>query len=137
MTNEVVKYAPKAVIEELDHSYKQLTLAGLFENIDGKDRWLKHTADWFNLDLMDPDEYQELVAKHVLGIERLQPERENRWYVQDDVHGNTYWELDCNNHPTEWDFNAHGQPTYENGMTKEQATEYAELFGGEVKEIKR
>lgn len=80
-------------------------------------------------------EREQAVINHVFGGEKLQPEREPRFYVQNDTHGNTYFDLSLRDAygdqvPTQQDFNAHGKPTYERGMSEEQADLFIQAFGG-------
>lgn len=136
MENKVVKYAPKEVIEELDNWEKpHNSVAVLLEDILYKLNGFTRETSQFVYG--DSNEYSNTVgelavAKHVFGIERLQPERETR-YIVTDGGGNFYLEngslyIDSAESNDAKDYR--GQ-----GMTKEQADALVDNFGGSAVEI--
>lgn len=147
MGNEVVKYAPKAVIEELDSFNCQVTngLRNVF-NLFGSDDLLDTVGsfdanvvtEWvYRTDKVGACQMRELaVINHYLGIESLQPERETKYYVSsEDYDGETvvYFMtdlgiIDCAQYDT--------VIIYEAGFSKQLAEAIVAEVGGEIKEIK-
>lgn len=129
-----VKDAPKAVIEELDNFDDGENFpSGLLTWIIDHEDSLENTTKW--LYRSDNQREKEVaVVNHVFGNERLQPEREPRWTVEKEINGYT---KSLVFESGETNFRSYTpNATYMFGLTEEQARGYAELFGGEPKEIK-
>ena len=135
MTNKIT-HAPADVIAELDGITEPIALPStLLEWVyDQNDEELSRTHNW--LYGSDGQEHRELaVVLHFMNIERLQPERVPRWYVETtDLDGVTVYVRMGDTIPTTVNYS--GVPDYKNGMTEKQAKGYAGLFGGGAKEIK-
>ncbi|ARQ94573.1 hypothetical protein pwc_39 [Weissella phage PWc] len=141
MTNEVVKYAPKAVIEELsDVDIEWLYIADILDSLEESEGDYLNTQKWLNYDesnIKDVNDRETAIVNHLMGIERLQPEREPRYYVEfyDDVddrsiiHGCSYLPVDVT-------FDNVYVPHYEHGLDHETAEKAQALYGGTIKEIK-
>lgn len=140
MENEVVKYAPKAVIEELDKIKNIDMIYELFQqgcvldvttfgNSNIVDTWVYGIG--YELTLK-----RELaVINHVFGNERLQPEREPRYYVKFiDSEGDLTYVRASNVRSVYLTLNF--APDYEQGIDYETAAKAQALYGGTIKEIK-
>ncbi|QVV90842.1 hypothetical protein [Weissella tructae] len=135
MTNKVT-HAPKAVIEKLDKLKNTDMIYELFEQgsvLDANTYGDNNVVDSWVYEVEDgPILQRELaVINHVFNNERLQPERDPRWYVEKD---GGIIQIDIDGVPEL--LSGHNQLEYELCMTEAQARGYAELFGGEAKEIK-
>ncbi|MCW0953275.1 hypothetical protein OIT44_04190 [Weissella ceti] len=132
MTNKIT-HAPQTVINQLDGINRKAIaspreLLIVFPDISILDDWV-YDGDG------NYEDKQLAIVNHFFGDEKLQPEREPRYYVQNDTHGNTYWVLSKANvfhdrEPAVWDFNMHGAPEYEEGMSETQADLFIQAFGG-------
>lgn len=133
MTNKIT-HAPADVISELDKLDSWgVTPRDLLNEINS-DTKKRHNAHVFVYQhgATTTAERQLAIVNHVFGDIKLQPEREPRWYVQ--VESGQKVELDERGIPDIYRLNT--SVPYENGMSEKQAKGYAELFGGEAKEIK-
>jgi len=144
-----VTHAPQEVIDELDTAMR--TLAGdgvyeLFRNgqvLDANDFDVyknNSVAAWvYSGDVSSKLVMRELaVINHLLKIERLQPERETRYYVEFIGTNDISWEVRSSNTKSvgvflkcEDEFRS-----YEQGITHDLAVKAQALYGGEIKEIK-
>lgn len=130
-----VKYAPKAVIDELDDF--EGTPSDLFSEDEGILLKLSKTGKWVFLSAGAWQKEREIaVYNHVFGDERLQPEREPRYYVNSiDVDGEdvTYYLTDLRI----LDFcQSRENVKYECGMSKQLAEAIVAEIGGTIEEIK-
>lgn len=142
MTNEAVKYAPKAVIDELDNNAKDYIPFGLleviikpeFDNMVNTRNWYKRMRESdINESILKT---QMAIINHVFGNERLQPEREPRYYVEfvDDM-GNNIQILSSNYLKVSICY-SDSTPNYEEGLNHGTAVKAQALYGGTIEEIK-
>ncbi|MHD0286830.1 hypothetical protein [Weissella tructae] len=137
MTNKVT-HAPKPVIDELDNAREEVVVKSLFAveiisclvNEEGD---YPHAEQWF-----DSDSKVIPVMNHLMGNERLQPEREPRYYVEFYDDKDMKWfvrasEITIVDTVPEW---AIGTISYDCGLDHETAVKAQALYGGTIEEIK-
>lgn len=133
MTNKIT-HAPQSVIDELNGNAKLHSPLRVLKRVE--QNFFPETKKWVLANEGSENESKQVaIINHVFRDEKLQPEREPRYYVQNDTHGNTYWVLSKANvfhdrEPAVWDFNMHGAPEYEEGMSETQADLFIQAFGG-------
>ncbi|WP_433322354.1 hypothetical protein ACRHK7_00415 [Weissella tructae] len=140
--NEVVKFAPEAVIDELDSiDLKLVTLNEVLYDIENNPHgfeYLKNTEKWF-WGLREKDEATLYIAKHLMGEQRLQPERESRYYVAkeiDDFSLGVYYKGSQEEHLRHTTMTKGFPVNYREGFSRQLAEAIVAEFGGTIEEIK-
>lgn len=137
MTSEVVKYAPEAVIDELDNALPTLNPYTVLDTfLVGPQS--SETKDWYESQQkkFSHADIQLAIINHVFNNERLQPEL--RYFVKfKDFDGDTAIVAKGALTSVHVYFKTtHDDIGYSNGIDHETAEKAQDLYGGTIEEIK-
>jgi len=137
-----VTHAPQEVIDELDSiDLYKISIKDLLNGIYGISfPPLTNVRKWLASDpSREEHEYHaQAIIAHVYGDERLQPERETRYYVEFIDTNDVSWEVRSSNTKNVGVFLKHENVflPYEQSITHDLAVKAQALYGGEIKEVK-